>query len=370
MQARGEHPTAAHELTLCADDARTNRWRQLEAVALQHRGRGSFEVREYPAAVDDFLAALRLREDAGVDEEQIEASRFALEVARSFATTGGPITLMRRPSGPSLALADDAAANADIAVDAVQARSERQDDGAGERPPARTRAEAAARRAEDGDPATGSVPLIALDEVDSERHPAPEPIFARFRRRSAPPPAEADTVAERQDDDRVSEPSGPAADAGLPAATGTPAADGHLADAAPTAQPTPDGEGPATASPSVGSPAARTAHRDDEKGDAREGRDDPRDPSSISGAEASATLWASAARTAGAPVTPAGAPERPAAEEASSPPQDGDIAPRPVTASQVSQTLHADNGVPRGRKQRRDLLWGRFNAASTRRDDD
>ncbi|MGO3885154.1 MAG: hypothetical protein ACTJHU_02555 [Mycetocola sp.] len=365
MQARGEHPTAAHELTLCADDARTNQWRQLEAVALQHRGRGSFEMREYPAAVDDFLAALRIREDAGVGQDQIETSRFALEVARSFATTGGPITLMRRPAAPTTPF-DGAAEDAGSAPrTAPTSRSARRADSE-----ARQRSEQSSRRHAAH---TDSIPLIGLDEVDAERHPAPEPIFARFRRRAVDNGTAVPAGSTETADSSASATGQSPAPLSDPGSTATASAPAGQPDTVPTEPPASE----STADTAAAVPVSHDAQTPVSSGSTENAPDDQsQDPSSISGADASATLWASAARTAGEPVVPRGV-QTPDAEQgtdntAAPTPDatDAEVAPTPVTASRVSQTLHAETGVPKGRKQRRDHLWGRFNAASTRRDEE
>lgn len=89
MHPLGQSDEADHELTLCADDARTNGWRLLEAAALQQRGRIRFDRADYPAALADFERALRLRSDAGAGADQLEPSKIAIAVTEKRLGTGG-----------------------------------------------------------------------------------------------------------------------------------------------------------------------------------------------------------------------------------------------------------------------------------------
>jgi tetratricopeptide (TPR) repeat protein len=84
LQYLGRYDEAIYELTLCADDARTQNWPTLESVALQHRGRVLFDAGEYAAALADFKAAVLLRNQAGASEAELEPSLIAIAVTESF----------------------------------------------------------------------------------------------------------------------------------------------------------------------------------------------------------------------------------------------------------------------------------------------
>ncbi|WP_460947190.1 hypothetical protein [Okibacterium endophyticum] len=84
LQFRGAFDEAVHELTSCAEEARTHEWHLLEAFSLQHRGRVFFDQRDYAAALGDFTRAIDLRRKAGASDDQLEPTLIAAAVTESF----------------------------------------------------------------------------------------------------------------------------------------------------------------------------------------------------------------------------------------------------------------------------------------------
>jgi tetratricopeptide (TPR) repeat protein len=80
MQADDRLDDALVELSACVDEANTQQWHALEAVAKQHRGKVYFELGRLPEALADFRSVLRTREDAGASSDQLASTRFAIEV--------------------------------------------------------------------------------------------------------------------------------------------------------------------------------------------------------------------------------------------------------------------------------------------------
>jgi tetratricopeptide (TPR) repeat protein len=80
MQADDRLDEALVELSACVDEASTQQWHALEAVAKQHRGKVYFELGRLPEALADFRSVLRMREDAGASSDQLASTRFAIEV--------------------------------------------------------------------------------------------------------------------------------------------------------------------------------------------------------------------------------------------------------------------------------------------------
>lgn len=56
-----------------------------EGVMRQHLGKVLFTARRFADAVEEFALALRLREEAGADDDLLSSSLYALEVARGRA---------------------------------------------------------------------------------------------------------------------------------------------------------------------------------------------------------------------------------------------------------------------------------------------
>jgi tetratricopeptide (TPR) repeat protein len=84
LQFGSRYDDAISELTACIEEARTQRWRMLEATSLQHRGKVYFDQALYDDARDDFRASVALKEKIGVSPEQLESALIALTVTESF----------------------------------------------------------------------------------------------------------------------------------------------------------------------------------------------------------------------------------------------------------------------------------------------
>ncbi|GAD34924.1 hypothetical protein MTS1_02295 [Microbacterium sp. TS-1] len=81
LQHRGAFAAAIQELTTCAEEAEGQSWPLLAAFAYQHRGKVSYDAREYADARTDFKRALFLRQEGGAPEDQLESTLLAVDAA-------------------------------------------------------------------------------------------------------------------------------------------------------------------------------------------------------------------------------------------------------------------------------------------------
>jgi tetratricopeptide (TPR) repeat protein len=80
FQYRGDLERALAEMASCRASARIESWDALEATAAQHEGVVLFELGRYEEAKDSVAHALDIRQRTEAPRDEIEASRFAVEV--------------------------------------------------------------------------------------------------------------------------------------------------------------------------------------------------------------------------------------------------------------------------------------------------
>ncbi|PJJ73310.1 hypothetical protein CLV46_2896 [Diaminobutyricimonas aerilata] len=83
LHAQGKSDRALVELADCATEAGAHDWPQVEAFALQHRGRVSFDREDYEAALRDFRDALTIRVRIRAEAELIDGSMLAIAITES-----------------------------------------------------------------------------------------------------------------------------------------------------------------------------------------------------------------------------------------------------------------------------------------------
>lgn len=84
LHFQGKLADAIAELTVCVDESEAHDWTALRAVALQNRGKVSFEAGDLTEALNDFHTAADLRRRLGAPEDQLEASRLAIAATESL----------------------------------------------------------------------------------------------------------------------------------------------------------------------------------------------------------------------------------------------------------------------------------------------
>lgn len=83
QHAQGKGDVALRDLDVCVQEARDHEWLDLTATALQHRGHVHFAEGDADLALADFEEALKIRESINTSADRVEASKFAVRVARA-----------------------------------------------------------------------------------------------------------------------------------------------------------------------------------------------------------------------------------------------------------------------------------------------
>lgn len=101
QQMQGKFPAALQELGLCVEEAQTHEWGTLEAAATFARGRVSFDLGDFEAALADFTATVFAMERQGASIDQLEGPLTGVAAAeRALGKSSSSGSSSPSPSSP------------------------------------------------------------------------------------------------------------------------------------------------------------------------------------------------------------------------------------------------------------------------------